>query len=111
MGHYPWPGNVRELENLMERTVILHPGQEITEEALPKKMVESADKVLNRVRIPEEGISFKNLVSDFENELILRALEKTAWNKNKAASLLKLNRTTLVEKIKKRHLEKTVLNS
>ncbi len=111
LGHYPWPGNVRELENLMERTVILHPGQEIAEEALPKKMVENADKVLNRVRIPEEGVCFKNLVSDFENELILRALEKTSWNKNKAASLLKLNRTTLVEKIKKRHLEKTALDS
>jgi DNA-binding NtrC family response regulator len=50
------------------------------------------------------------VVSDFENELILKALEKTDWNKNKAATLLKLNRTTLVEKIKKRQLEKTILS-
>jgi DNA-binding NtrC family response regulator len=45
-------------------------------------------------------------VSEFEKTLILQSLEKTEWIKNKAARLLKLNRTTLVEKIKRHHLEK-----
>ena len=107
---YSWPGNVRELENLVERLVILFPGQEITASALPIQAGPSGEKITTSVQIPEEGISFKSVVNDFENELILKALEKTAWNKNKAASLLNLNRTTLVEKIKKRQLEKTILN-
>lgn len=107
---YDWPGNVRELENLVERLVILYHGQGIGIEALPGKLIPSGEKINASVHIPEEGISFKSVVSDFENELILKALEKTAWNKNKAATLLHLNRTTLVEKIKKRQLEKTILN-
>lgn len=107
---YSWPGNVRELENLIERLVILFPGQNILPSALPVKMIQPSGKITTSVNIPEEGISFKNVVSDFENELILKALEKTSWNKNKAATLLQLNRTTLVEKIKKRQLEKTIIS-
>jgi DNA-binding NtrC family response regulator len=51
---------------------------------------------------PEEGLDLEGIVTEFENNLILKALEKTRWNKNKAAQLLRMNRTTLVEKIKKR---------
>ena len=50
---------------------------------------------------PEEGINLKKMVEGFEKELLLEALEKTGWVKNKAANLLGLNRTTLVEKLKK----------
>lgn len=107
---YAWPGNVRELENLVERMVILHPGQTIPPDSLPIRVNQVPEKITTSVQIPEEGISFKNVVNDFENELILKALEKTSGNKNKAATLLKLNRTTLVEKIKKRQLGKTILN-
>lgn len=51
--------------------------------------------------IPPEGVCMKTMVEHFERELIIEALEKTNWVKNKACKLLKLNRTTLVEKIKK----------
>ncbi|HCU23429.1 MAG TPA: DNA-binding response regulator [Deltaproteobacteria bacterium] len=107
--HYAWPGNVRELENLIERLVILKPEQALTPEDLPEKFFRRGGKVFTGVTIPEQGLSFKNMVDAFENELILKALEKTAWNKNKAANLLKLNRTTLIEKIKRRQLEKAGL--
>jgi DNA-binding NtrC family response regulator len=53
------------------------------------------------VGIPDEGINLKKLVEGFEKELLIEALEKTGWVKNKAAILLSLNRTTLVEKLKK----------
>ena len=53
------------------------------------------------IGIPDEGINLKKLVEDFEKELLIEALEKTGWVKNKAATLLNLNRTTLVEKLKK----------
>ncbi len=51
--------------------------------------------------VPDEGLNLKQTVENFERELIEEALEKTDWVKNKAAQLLSLNRTTLVEKLKK----------
>ena len=57
--------------------------------------------------IPEEGINLKKIVEEFEKELLLEALEKTGWVKNKAANLLDLNRTTLVEKLKKMKIAKS----
>lgn len=53
-----------------------------------------------------QGLDFNGAVASFENQLILSALDSTGWNKNKAARLLNLNRTTLVEKIKKKGLER-----
>ena len=46
------------------------------------------------------------MVNEFENQIILQALNKTGWNKNQAALLLRINRTTLIEKIKKKGLTK-----
>ena len=109
--NYVWPGNVRELENMIERLVILKPGQAVNPGDFPEKLIQQAPAgIMTEVKIPDNGISFKKVVNSFENELILKALEKTSWNKNRAASLLRLNRTTLVEKIKRRQLEKTILS-
>lgn len=107
---YSWPGNVRELENMVERIIILKDRGSVDVEDLPPKI--RGDIHLQpgqtHINIPETGISFKHAISNFENELILKALQQTGWNKNKAAVLLKLNRTTLVEKIKKKGLEKEI---
>ncbi len=104
--NYKWPGNVRELENTIERLIVLKPGLEITEHDLPDKFTELDNALFFKAgfNIPDTGISLKNVVEDFENALIQKALDKTNWNKNRAANLLKLNRTTLVEKIKKKNL-------
>ncbi|EKD42693.1 MAG: response regulator of hydrogenase 3 activity (sensor HydH), partial [uncultured bacterium] len=104
--NYSWPGNIRELENTMERLVVLKAGRDIAMSDLPEKFMSVSDNIFKNasLNIPEDGISLKNAVDDFENTLILKALEKTGWNKNRAATLLRLNRTTLVEKIKKKHL-------
>ena len=56
-------------------------------------------------RLPGSGIPFNDVVDRFETDLILQALEQTHWNKQRAAALLGLNRTTLLEKIKKKGLE------
>ncbi len=56
---------------------------------------------LSSQEFPKKGINLKQTVEDFEREIILEALEKTGWVKNKAATILGLNRTTLVEKLKK----------
>lgn len=124
--NYSWPGNIREMANFVERMVVLGNGQVLTPHDLPDKVVgglsktdwesppaepesqEDPSSVLQQslkksffVGLPEGGIVLKQVVENFERELIIEALEKTDWVKNKAAYLLGLNRTTLVEKIKK----------
>jgi len=102
---YDWPGNVRELENLMERLVILRGEGEIGPEDLPEPIRGRRPRAPKAPPIPSDGLSFSQVVGDFEAELIVQALEQTGWNKNRAAQLLGLNRTTLLEKIKKKGLE------
>ena len=76
-------------------------GEVVEEEGNPSQMLQQSLKQSFHVGIPEEGINLKKMVECFEKELLLEALEKTGWVKNKAANLLGLNRTTLVEKLKK----------
>jgi len=106
MLNHLWPGNVRELKNLIERLVVLKGEGQITARDLPEKMKKVT--YLNpgqMIDISEAGISLNNAVSEFEKALILQTLEKTKWVKNQAAKLLQLNRTTLVEKIKRHRLQ------
>jgi DNA-binding NtrC family response regulator len=105
---YNWPGNVRELENLVERLAILCDHNCIYPSDLPS-YVASPDKPKANLsgpsgEIPASGVDFNKLVDDFETSLINTALERTGGNKKAAAKLLNLNRTTLVEKIKKKGL-------
>jgi DNA-binding NtrC family response regulator len=110
--HYPWPGNIRELENLVERLAILKGSGMVDVIDLPEhyRVMRvpisslSSGGSSDGLEIPENGMDFNSAVDAYENLLILQALEKTGWNRNQAAALLKLNRTTLVEKIKKKGL-------
>ena len=105
--HYSWPGNVRELANLMERLVVIKGSGEIDIDDLPDKM--KHDTPATQFVAPEltgEGLCLSTAVSEFEKRLIYQSLEKTKWVKNRAAQLLKVKRTTLVEKIKRYELQK-----
>ncbi|MFZ7126904.1 MAG: sigma-54 interaction domain-containing protein [Desulfobacterales bacterium] len=104
---YPWPGNVRELRNLMERLVVLKDEGAIGVDDLPVKFRGRQDAAVFQPDIPitDDGISLNTAVTEFEKALILQSLEKANWVKNKAAQLLNLNRTTLVEKIKRYQLD------
>ena len=103
---YSWPGNVRELKNLMERLVVLKGEGEITADDLPAELkTASTTDTPGVIEISDEGICLNSAVTEFEKALILQSLEKTKWVKNKAAKLLQLNRTTLVEKIKRHRLQ------
>jgi transcriptional regulator with GAF, ATPase, and Fis domain len=106
--NYPWYGNVRELKNMIERIVVLRDGDSLRAEDLPEKVRLSESPAGRRGEASggDEGISFQTAVSEFEKALILSALEKTNWVKNRAADLLQIKRTTLVEKIKRYQLEK-----
>ena len=103
--HYDWPGNVRELENVIKRFTILCDGPMVTVDDLPEHIQEQtrAPQLIKK-DVLEEGLTLHKAVEDYEKRLILDALEKSNWVKTKAAKLLNINRTTLVEKIKKQNL-------
>lgn len=104
---YDWPGNVRELENTIERAVLLASGPDIVPADLPDKVcgLHSAQGSPS-LKLPESGIDLRNAVESFENKLIQQALERTGWNKKQAALLLGINRTTLVEMLKRKRIER-----
>ena len=102
---YAWPGNVRELENLVERMSVLVRDGEITPADLPERFLNGHAKQAplgEALAFGPEGIDFNSLVDDLEMRLIGRALELSGGVKNKAAQLLNIKRTTLVEKLKKK---------
>jgi DNA-binding NtrC family response regulator len=96
---HDWPGNVRELENVIERAVVLSPGNSICADLFPKSLAPSFAETPGPISL--NGVSLKEKVSDFERSLILAALEKTDWSQKKAAQLLSVNTTTLSEKLKR----------
>lgn len=103
---YSWPGNVRELENTIERAVLLARGDEILPRDLPARVCGlPSEQRPGSSRLPDAGIDLRVAVESFENGLIRQALERTKWNKNQAARLLGLNRTTLVEMLKRKRIE------
>jgi DNA-binding NtrC family response regulator len=100
---YGWPGNVRELQNLIEMLVVMKEEGDISIEDLPVKIrnIQGVDAAKSPVVFSEEGIDFNDHVSRLEKELLLKALKMSGGVKNRAAKLLNLNRTTLVEKLKR----------
>lgn len=114
MMQYSWPGNVRELRNMIERFVVLcEDGKELSILDLPEKLKTSSggNVVMPQVEISQDGICLNTAVGEFEKALIVQSLKKTKWVKNRAAKLLHLNRTTLVEKIKRHHLQQAFSSS
>jgi len=98
MRAYRWPGNVRELENVVERAVVLTKNEEIKEDDLPPSLFEIDDPVLEP---DDEILPLKDALAKPEKQIIERALRANKWNRQKTAAALKVNRTTLFNKIKK----------
>jgi transcriptional regulator with PAS, ATPase and Fis domain len=93
---YHWPGNVRELENVVERIVALTDGQNITLQDIPTNI---RDQVMTRVT--ERGVDLTRTINEIEKQMITEALALSKGVKAQAAAMLKLNRTTLVEKMRR----------
>lgn len=100
---FPWPGNVRQLENAIERAVALGGGRNDIDVAdLPPEILDApATAATPFVDFPETGLDMPAYLGSIEKDLIRRSLERTGGNKNKAAELLGIKRTTLVEKLKR----------
>ncbi len=106
---YQWPGNVRELKNLLEQLVVLGPSDGVLRsENLPPKLHGrmAADVAGGWVTPPWDfdgrGIDFYREMESIEDRIIARALDISRGNKKEAARLLQLNRTTLLEKLKRK---------
>lgn len=118
---FAWPGNVRQMQNVIERLVVLSGGGRIgvehfSHDLLSENRVGAVKAELEGSQpsqavkeqaaelLPEEGLNLPKYIEELENSMIIQALERTRYNKNQAAKLLGLNRTTLVERIKKRQI-------
>jgi sigma-54 dependent transcriptional regulator, flagellar regulatory protein len=105
LGAYAWPGNVRELQNLIERLAILYPNQTIDRDQLPAPIGERRRNPQPAVTtIPKTGLDLREYLGNIEKQLIRSALDQADGTVAHAARLLKLQRTTLVEKLRKYEL-------
>jgi len=112
MCEYSWPGNVRELKNLLEQLVVLGRADGIIRlEDLPEHLVQRrvAGEGGDWNRPPWEfgptGIDFYDELARIEDRMIAQALRLSGGNKKEAARLLRVNRTTLIEKLKRKRLK------
>ncbi|MBL6999862.1 MAG: sigma-54-dependent Fis family transcriptional regulator [Gammaproteobacteria bacterium] len=121
LAHYDWPGNVRELANLIERLAILHPHNVVDAKDLPEKYINAdidlhvpaaqcqsyaIETAVDVFQLPAEGIDMKKHLNDIEISLIEQALNETNNVVARAANLLNMRRTTLVEKMRKYEIER-----
>jgi sigma-54 specific flagellar transcriptional regulator A len=125
LAKYYWPGNVREVFNLVERLTILFAGRTVNwgdlpdkfrpnhdwlaeqaEDAVPKQLPNSSSFLASSVSLPCDGIDLKPHLADIECDLMAQALEQSEWVVARAAKLLNLRRTTLVEKMRKFELSR-----
>ena len=101
MMEYDWPGNVRELENVIERAVVLTSGPRIDAKLIPDHVRKTPSFQIPQFVVPPEGISFKDVITDFEKRLIESTLEAAGGVQKRAAELLHIKPTTLNEMIKR----------
>jgi transcriptional regulator with PAS, ATPase and Fis domain len=102
---HSWPGNVRELENALERAVIVSGDAEVIEAGALALRPGACRALGPRVSLPDDGIDLRAVLDAVEERLIRQALERTAGNRQQAAGLLGLQRTTLVQKLRRRGIE------
>jgi len=105
--HYDWPGNIRELENMVERISVLVEEIDIQVGDLPECMTSTSSlhTTPSVSSVFNNGTGFNEAVDLYQRSLISHALNESGWVKARAAEMLKMNRTTLVEKIKKMHIK------
>lgn len=103
---YHWPGNIRELENMIERLAVLSQSGTIEVSDLPERLqrrsVTAEPLAPHVISFSDQGVNLSREIEQFENRLIVGALRQANGITSKAAQLLQVNRTTLVEKMKRK---------
>jgi two-component system, NtrC family, response regulator AtoC len=99
---FSWPGNVRQLENVIERAVALSFGkEELGREDLPREVLDEGVMEMPILQVGGDGFSLDEVLASYEQRMLYQALEHSGWVKTRAAELLKIKRTTLIEKMKR----------
>ncbi|MCK4883134.1 MAG: sigma 54-interacting transcriptional regulator, partial [Candidatus Omnitrophica bacterium] len=94
---YFWRGNVRELENAIEGAVIMAKTEIVNKDDIPN----ISKFISDPMRISNDGKTLKRAVEEPERDHIIAVLDDCNWNRNRAAEVLGVNRTTLYNKMKK----------
>jgi transcriptional regulator with PAS, ATPase and Fis domain len=107
---YAWPGNVRELRNMLEQLVVLGRPERVIDAAdLPAHLLSRSEITESRTTMPWQfgpaGIDFYREMERIEDSIIAQALRLSSGNKKEAARILRVNRTTLLEKIKRKRVQ------
>jgi transcriptional regulator with PAS, ATPase and Fis domain len=96
---YHWPGNIREFENLIERLVVLYNREDpIDLKDIPLEILMGSDRGMNDAEVEKLGLI--RIREAFEKRVIANVLEATEWNQSETAKILKINRNTLIQKVK-----------
>ena len=98
---HPWPGNVRELENVVERAVVLSTGPVLDVPLLPPSVRQPNAVAAPAANLPNNGLSLKEAVSEYERQLIVKALQMSNGVQKRAAEMLHVKPTTLHEMMKR----------
>jgi transcriptional regulator with PAS, ATPase and Fis domain len=102
---YRWPGNVREVENLVERLIVLNEDGVIRVNELPDYVIQNGSSNQSAgAALPVSGMDLDRYLEKIENGFICQALERARGNKTLAANMLHLNRTTFIERLRKKGL-------
>ena len=102
---YRWPGNVREVENLVERLIVLNEDGVIRVNELPDYVIQNGSSNQSAgAALPVSGMDLDRYLEKIENGFICQALERARGNKTLAANMLNLNRTTFIERLRKKGL-------
>lgn len=103
---YHWPGNIRELQNIIKRGVLLAQKEWITLAELPIDMQLSMELAATTATNPIQDTNDIKVANEkMEKELIIKTLIETKYNKSKAAKILKMDRSTLYNKLAKYKIE------
>ena len=98
MAAYAWPGNIREMENAIERGVILCKGEYVTLGDLPETLTRTDS---GRGASVGPIVSLKNEMDKCEKRVVEEALKRNGFNRNRTCRMLKINRTTLYNKMRR----------
>ena len=109
---HDWPGNIRELENTIKRAVLLTPGPIVGVDVLRLSLPRATAPVLSLLPPPARpapdhqgiAIDLRATVDAYETKIVVRVLDSVGWNQRRAAALLGLQRTTLIEMMKRKGL-------
>jgi len=96
LARYDWPGNVREMENIIQRSVVLAGGPVLRRQDLPFDLALPETGARHG---EDTGLPLREAREQFEQQYVLRVLERVGWNQSRAARVLGLHRNTLLVKL------------